>query len=177
MRAAALGSGTARLSSSPSWIHAYREKKERSTRDSADFPRSRVIHFQSREITGENQSAPSPSRLPSHRGREGSRVLSSECPYQRGRKRDREGEKCTAAQRRDFAEPNEMLSGIWEVLAARSHLYATPPPQLVRPPRHWLSSRFSLAIVVVVGIPRLDPAIFALQQCLPSSIFLGPLTH
>lgn len=38
-----------------------------------------------------------------------------------------------------------------------------PPPHLVRPPRHWLSSRFSLAVLIVVvgrgslgSIPRCD---------------------
>ena len=55
-----------------------------------------------------------------------------------------------------------MLSGIWDVLAARSHLYATPgvaSPATRLPPRG-VGSRFFLAVVVVVivewGSSRFD---------------------
>jgi len=73
--------------------------------------------------------------------------------------------------------PNGMLSGIWDVLAARSHLYATPgvaSPATRLPPRGvgslLASSSLSLSLLSLNGDP-LD-SIFAHYQCLPSSIFV-----
>jgi hypothetical protein len=74
-----------------------------------------------------------------------------------------------------------MLSGIWEILAARSHLYATPgiaSPAIVRPPRRIvvLFSRGSLSPVERWQEPEnADRRPIPFSDSL--SAFLGPLTH
>jgi len=67
-------------------------------------------------------------------GREGRK---GERDKKKKRKREEEGERCEP-HAEETTGANGTLSGIWEILAARSHLYATPgvaSPAIVRPPR------------------------------------------
>lgn len=148
------------------------EKKRSSTRDLAynnfvfSFARWSTIDL---EKSLGNRIAVAHQLILSSRSRRSS--SSRACPYQRGR--DREKMKYTV-HGGDFAEPNGMLSGIWEVLAARSHLYATPgvtSPATRSPPaalalfsllpchrRRWISrldlaARFSRSMFAPISVP------------------------
>jgi len=133
MRAVALGSDTARFSSSRSRIRVCRENKKKKRDPPArfrriSFPRSRVNPLSisencTRKSVGAVTVVVTHRLILSSRSRKitssFSQVLINLC--QREKKKDRE--KYTTEE----ILPNGMLSGIWEVLAARSHLYATPP--------------------------------------------------
>lgn len=146
IRTEALVNRTGRLSSSPSEWRSTRAKQKKG------FIRARTDFVHSIAYIGFHNFAESQKSIVTATAstytfitieRDSDEVfsrLSLSAPYQRGRERE------MSLARRRLREPNGMLNGIWEVLAARSHLYATPrvaSPATVRSPQHWLYSLLS----------------------------------
>lgn len=179
-RAAALGSDTARFSSSPSRVHVRREKKKGDRLPAipptiVPFPRTRVrstvnLEKSHAKIAG-HRRASAYAFIAIAKSNEPFRPSVLISAAGRGTERKK------YAVHGDVAEPNGMLSGIWEVLAARSHLYATPgvaSPATRSPPvasalfsllpcrrrRRWtgnarldLAARFSRFMFASIGVP------------------------